>query len=263
MAGTSQSGDRRIEPPTADAGRETQRATPVAATKRIIDSDKARGVFCFLFSLYMRLVRVSGRWRFVGLEEPERMIAAGETFVVAFWHGRMFMMPFLWGRKPPFYMLISQHRDGELIARTIAHFDLKTVRGSSRRGGAGALRALVRVIAEGGYVGMTPDGPKGPRMRAQDGIVMVARLAGVPIVPVTFAARWRIAFGSWDRFVLPLPFGGGVFNLGRPIFVPRDASPADLEDARRRVEDELNRLTHEADQAFGLRPVEPAPVSAA
>lgn len=154
-------------------------------------------------------------------------------------------------------MLISQHRDGELIARTIAHFGLGCVRGSSMKagkrdkGGGGALRAIIRQLSQGEYVGVTPDGPRGPRQQAGDGVISIARLSGAPIIPVSFATTRRIHAKSWDRFLIALPFSRGVFVWGNLHYVPRDADDAMLEAARRGLEHDMNRITAEADALCG------------
>ena len=154
-------------------------------------------------------------------------------------------------------MLISQHRDGELIARTIAHFGLESVRGSSAKagkqdkGGGGAMRAMIRQLSRGEYVGVTPDGPRGPRQQVGEGPLSIARLSGAPIIPVSFATTRRIHARSWDRFLIALPFSQGVFVWGKPHYVARDADALAVEQARQSLEDELNRITAEADAMCG------------
>lgn len=174
--------------------------------------------------------------------------------VVAFWHSRLLMMGQTWFGGP-FHMLISQHRDGTLIARTIESFGYSTIAGSTTRGGAGALRAILKVLKGGGTIGITPDGPRGPRQRATMGTINAARLSGAIIVPLTYSARGRL-LNSWDRFLLPLPFSKGVFLWGEPLEVPRDA---DGEACRLELENRLNALMAEADRRTGIGPVEPAP----
>jgi lysophospholipid acyltransferase (LPLAT)-like uncharacterized protein len=155
-------------------------------------------------------------------------------------------------------MLISQHRDGQFIARTVAHFGIDTVAGSSSKGGSAALRSMLRSLKQGECVGITPDGPRGPRMRASDGIVHVARMSGVPVIPCGFSSRRRKLLGSWDRFTVALPFSKGVFVWGEPIRVPADATPEQLEQARAAIETGLTAVTQSADRAMGHAPVEPA-----
>src|SRR5690606_1211659 len=138
-------------------------------------------------------------------------------FLVAFWHGRLLMMSVAWPYAAPFSMVVSQHPDGQLIARTIAHLGFGSIAGSTTRGGSAVMRAMLRALAGGGCVGLTPDGPQGPRMNASTGVIQAARLAGVPVVPVAYAARPCRLLDSWDRLMVPLPFCRGIVRWGEPI----------------------------------------------
>jgi len=225
--------------------------------KRLARSETARTTLCWIAAQYMRVIYLTGRWRIEGGEIPARFWNENRPFILAFWHGRLLMMPFCWRRDRRMHMLISQHRDGELISRTIAHFNIGTVRGSSNRGGATALRGMVKALRRNEYVGVTPDGPHGPRMRATDGVVAVARLAGVPIIPATYSATRRRVLRSWDRFILPMPFARGVILWGEPLQVPVDADEAGLEAFRLRLEDTLTALSDEADRRCGQAAIPP------
>jgi lysophospholipid acyltransferase (LPLAT)-like uncharacterized protein len=227
--------------------------------KRVLQSEVVRRLFCWLAAQYIRLVHWSGQWRVVGDEVPKRYWDEGKPFILAFWHGRLLMMPYCWDRRRAIHMLISQHRDGQLIAHTVSHFGIRAAAGSSTRGGAQALRTLVRALANGDCVGITPDGPRGPRMRASDGIVSLARLAGVPIVPAAYGTTRGRFLDTWDRFLLAWPFGRVVVVWGKPIAIDRDAGTEAAEVARRLIEDGLIAVTAEADRLTGRTPVEPAP----
>ncbi|PKU22043.1 lysophospholipid acyltransferase family protein [Telmatospirillum siberiense] len=227
--------------------------------KTLTRAEGVRRFLCWLAAQYIRLVHVTGRWQVVGGELPQSFWDDGRPFILAFWHGRILMMPYCWRRRQPINMLISQHRDGQIIARTVSHFGISTIVGSSSKGGVAALRAMLQSLKGGTCVGITPDGPRGPRMRASDGIVQVARMSGCPIIPCTFSARRRKLLGSWDRFSVALPFSSGVFVWGTSIEVPSGASSTDLQAARDAVEASLNAITEEADRRMGHPPVEPAP----
>ncbi|HVI53311.1 MAG TPA: lysophospholipid acyltransferase family protein [Candidatus Sulfotelmatobacter sp.] len=229
--------------------------------KRFLKSDGLRIFLCWLGAQYIRLVHLTGRWSVEGGEEARRRWAEGKPFILAFWHGRILMMPYCWSRAVPIHMLISQHRDGQIIARTVSHFGIQTVAGSSSKGGSAALRSMLKALKAGECVGITPDGPRGPRMRASEGVVQVARMSGVPVIPCSFSSEKRKLLGSWDRFVVALPFSRGVFVWGDPIEVPAKATSEEQAALLTRVEDELNAISARADSLMGHEPVEPAPCS--
>jgi len=232
----------------------------VKLNKKILRSDFVQKVAILLAAAYIRLVYFTVRWQVIGADIPEKFINQGEPFILSFWHGRLLMMIALWKRRKPIHMLASSHRDGQLIVKTAGYFGVKAITGSSSRGGAGAARAMVKVMQQGDCSGITPDGPRGPRMRAQDGIVTIARLSGASIVPASYSIRRGKVLNSWDRFLVAAPFTTGVVIWGEPISVPRDADAQTCEDIRLAIENSLNDLTRKADRLCGREPIEPAPL---
>ncbi len=231
----------------------------MSAIKRLGRSRTVQRLVGLLASLYIRLVHLTGRWEHRNDAPLRALIASGAPLIVAFWHGRLLMIPALRVRERPAVVLISQHRDGALIASAMPHFGIEAIRGSSTRGGDAALRQLLRRIREGYAACITPDGPRGPRMRASAGIVHLARLSGAAIIPVTYGVSRRRVLKSWDRFIIALPFSRGVFCWGDPIRVPRNGSDADIEQARQALEETLNTLSETADRLCGQEPISPAP----
>lgn len=199
----------------------------------------------------MGAVRVTTRWRSVNADIAAPAWTGEKPVIVAFWHNRLAMMPACWPSRAPFYMLISSHPDGRLIANTIAHFGFHAVAGSSTRGGGEALRTLVRHLKDGRSIGVTPDGPRGPRMRAGEGVLMLARLSGAAILPLAVSVRRRIVLKTWDKLIIPLPFSRGAMIWGEPLAVPRDADETQMADLHRKLEGELNRVSAEADGMMG------------
>lgn len=229
--------------------------------KTIGRSAPVRATACFLAAGYIRLVHATSSWRVVNGEVPQRFWDERKPFILAFWHGRILMMPYCWPRDRRMNMLISRHRDGGLIADTIAWFGLGVVRGSTAKpgrerdkGAQAALMEMIRKLRGGEYVGITPDGPRGPRMRASEGVAAVARLAGVPVIACSYATKRRRVLSSWDRFAVALPFTRGVFVWGEPIAVPAGAKGEALDAARLQVEASLNAVTREADRLAGHDP---------
>lgn len=227
---------------------------PTGALKGILQNGMVRQIICWLGALYIRFVHATTQWHEIGRETPEKLWAEGRPFIMAFWHGRFFLLAPFWNKRAPVDMLISQHRDGRLIANTLKHFGIGTVAGSTSKGGGQALRQMIRALKSGSYIGITPDGPRGPRQRASTGIIVLARLSGAPIIPVTFAAEKRCLLSSWDRFHLAFPFGRGVCLWGDAI----ELDDMNEEQARAAVETTLNALTEQADREMGHEVLPPA-----
>ena len=166
----------------------------------------------------------------------------GKPYVAVFWHGHMLMMTVSPYRRHS-KVMVSRHRDGELISRIIGYFGLESFRGSTTRGAISALRGGIKAISDGYKVVLTPDGPKGPRHTVQMGVIELARATGVPIFPVVFSSTRKKVFSSWDRFILPYPFSKGVFFYGAPLWVPRGLEKTEREAKRKELEDRMRQMT--------------------
>jgi 3-deoxy-D-manno-octulosonic-acid transferase len=231
--------------------------TPSRLGRRIVRSEGLRHLLCWVIQLYIRFVYRTNRWTVEGSDIPRRLRDEGRSFILAFWHGRLLMIPMAWQRLAPMHMLISSHRDGRIIADAVTYFGVGSIAGSTRRGGSAALRTMLKHLAAGECVGITPDGPRGPAMQASLGIVNAARLARVPIVPVAFATSRSCLLRTWDRFHLALPFGRGVFLWGEPIEIEPPLDEAGIERARLLVENRMNALAHAADRRVGRLTAQP------
>ncbi|MCE9523690.1 MAG: lysophospholipid acyltransferase family protein [Alphaproteobacteria bacterium] len=234
--------------------------------RRIRKSTTVRRAGCWVVAQYMGFVWATGRWEVQHGEIPTAFWDRGEPFVLAFWHGRLLMLPCMWPRRARMNILVSMHPDGEIISNAISYFGLASIRGSAakpgstkNKGGVAALRSMLKALQARESVGISPDGPRGPRMRATEGIVTVARMSGQPIIPCSYSVRSRFVLRTWDRFVVPLPFTRGVIVWGEPIYVPRDADANGVNAARLAVEAGLNAATDAADAAMGVDRVEAAP----
>ena len=232
------------------------------ALRRPLRSAPAQAAGAYALGLYVAAALRTTRWSVHGaahLAAPR----SGVPVLAAFWHERLALSPAIWGHVRRtgiaglrMHVLVSRHRDGRFFARLIRRFGVEVVHGSSAparpggvagrgKGGAAALRALVDVVAAGGLVAITPDGPRGPARRAAAGVAQLAALTGAPVLPVSAQTTHRLVLRSWDRMVLPLPFGRGVVVCGAPIQVARDGwretLPA-IEAALTTVSDEADRL---------------------
>jgi lysophospholipid acyltransferase (LPLAT)-like uncharacterized protein len=139
--------------------------------------------------------------------------------------------------------MISASRDGGVLANVVERFGIQPIRGSSSRRGPQALLEATTWMERGYNIVITPDGPRGPVYQIQDGIVHLAQLTGHPIIPTSNFTRWKIRLRSWDRFQIPLPFARCQAYYGEPILVPRDATEAQREELRAKLETTMRAIT--------------------
>ena len=164
----------------------------------------------------IRLLAWTWRYRVRDDDDVRRLRAAKRPIIFALWHGQM--LPLLyWHRDEGVAVLISEHGDGEIIARIARHFGFRTIRGSTSRGAARALLELVREVQNGSELAITPDGPRGPAKTFAPGTVIVAQRSGAPIVPAVAHVPFAWRLGSWDRFVVPKPFARITVAYGDAI----------------------------------------------
>jgi hypothetical protein len=221
--------------------------------KRLLQHPIALAALAKVLGLYLAFALRTTRWSLDG-QEHMAPHAAGAPVIVAFWHERLPMMPMLWvkARQSPegrnvrnrAHVLVSQHRDGQFIGAVISRFALDVVLGSSSRGGAKGLRILLNLLAGGDHIAITPDGPRGPRHVAAPGVAQLAALSGAPVLPCAAQTTRRRVLPTWDRMVVPLPFGRGVVVCLPTIAVNRDA----WEDAVPAIGAALTAAAERADQ---------------
>jgi lysophospholipid acyltransferase (LPLAT)-like uncharacterized protein len=173
--------------------------------------------------LALRVLASTWRYRVIGGESLERLRANNVPFIFSLWHGQL--LPLIWhhhGERVA--ILVSEHRDGELIARLAKSIGYRLIRGSSSRGGERALLALAKELREGREVAVTPDGPRGPARSYAPGALIAAQRTGAPILPIVAHAdrAWRLS--SWDNFMIPKPFAKVTVAYGEPTRVAVESS---------------------------------------
>lgn len=179
--------------------------------------------------------------RFVrfGEENFLRFRRRGRPVVFTFWHSRIVPLAHL-HRQQGVVVLVSQHRDGEYIARVVARQGFGLARGSSTRGGSQGLRELIRALRKGRDVAVTPDGPRGPERVFKPGALSAAQAAQAPIIPISVSASRAWWIDSWDHFMIPKPFARLHVRYGAPRWVPRGAGPEEREALAREVSREMD-----------------------
>ncbi len=190
------------------------------------------------------LIRVIGllvSFEVEGIEHIEAIESSGRKPIYCFWHDQIFLSTYYF-RDRGIVVLTSQSRDGEYIARFIKRFGYGAVRGSSSRGGVAGLVEMIRLTRKGLPMGLSVDGPKGPRHVAKSGAVMLAKKSGFPILPFAIRPQKYWTVNSWDKLVIPKPFTTAIVTIEKPIEVSADASEAEQEVKLVELQSTLDRL---------------------
>jgi lysophospholipid acyltransferase (LPLAT)-like uncharacterized protein len=176
--------------------------------------------------------------------------AVQRPVIFCVWHNRLALCLEVYrlhfrniGRQTRLAAMVSASKDGGMLARVLELYDVQPARGSTSRRGRQALLELLRWAGRGYDLAITPDGPRGPCYVVQDGIITLAQVSGLPIVPVSYSLAWKIQMKSWDRFQIPLPFTKCVMRLTPPITVPRELDDEAREKLRQEVEARLKSVT--------------------
>lgn len=178
-----------------------------------------------------------------------RLLAQGQAVLYTVWHAQL-LYTFHHFRNQQGVLLASPSFDGELIGRIARHFGFLVFYGSRRKGGLSALKEMSRLIRRGHCAGIIADGSRGPRHQVQKGVVLLAREAGAPIVPLAVAATRKLVLPTWDRFELILPGSRVALLYGEPIWVPATARWSEMARLRVRVEDRLRSLFARSERFF-------------
>ncbi len=216
--------------------------------KKLLHHPVMTSLLGWLIWAYMALCNRTIRWTIEGHEQARSSWANQTGIIIAGWHSTILLLPAGWnrairhwpGRTGPTAMMVSLSRDGEPVARAIAHMDLHAVRGSSRnkakthdKGGREALREALGILKRNGAICVTPDGPRGPAETVQNGPIIMARRAKAPLLPYAVVSAPAKRLGSWDRFRIPFPFTRGAIVFGEMLQPDGDRDSLRLELERR------------------------------
>jgi hypothetical protein len=189
----------------------------------------------FVASIFIRLIYLTNKKIF---HVPK--IVGDEPAIFACWHGELLMLPYLYfyyRKTPHAKVLISSHFDGMLISKTIKYFGLDTISGSTNRNATRVLMQGIRTLKEGYDIGITPDGPKGPRHEVADGVVVMAQKTGAKVVLVRIIPTKYWQLRSWDKFIIPKPFG----TLNYYTTAPLELASLEMQEARDLIKNELQK----------------------
>jgi lysophospholipid acyltransferase (LPLAT)-like uncharacterized protein len=228
---------------------------PGHASSGIVVPHRARGrgrVAARILWGLIRLLSWSVRFRLIGYEEGKPLPALARPVLFCIWHNRLALCLELYRRYVQAYYpgrhmaaMVSASRDGGMLSRVLELFEVAPVRGSSSRRGPQALLEMTSWANRGFDLAITPDGPRGPRYQVQDGVVALAQVTGLPIIPVSYRLSWKKCLRSWDQFQVPLPLALCEIRLGEPMVVQRELKDEQREEVRNLLEERMRSITED------------------
>jgi len=197
--------------------------------KKILDNFFIKQTISLIGIMYILLTYYTSRVTFSNQSKIDSLSKNNENFIYAFWHDQLLMCPFTWKNDLDILVLISKHKDGDIISRVISYLGFKTIRGSTNnpekiknKGGFIAAKKILSSLKKNMCVGIAPDGPRGPRHEVAEGIINIARISNKKIIPVALGFKSKWTLNTWDKFIVPKFFSSMKVSWGEPIEIQEE-----------------------------------------
>ncbi len=172
------------------------------------------------------------------------------AYILTLWHGRIFYLFYHYRNRPDYHLLVSPSEDGDLLANVARLLGYSVIRGSTYKSPIASTRALIKILRRNERIIVVADGSRGPCCVAQSGTLQIARATGAPLIPMTYDARKKLRFSTWDQHIVPLPFTECTLNFGAPLHIPRNADPECIKEKTEKMQAVLDRITEECTDRF-------------
>ena len=206
-------------------------------------------------SIYILTVYKTSKVNLKNRKKIENLLERNESFIYSFWHDQLLMCPLTWQSNSSIKVLISKHRDGDIIAQLISNLGFEAIRGSTHKtnkiknkGGLLSARKMIKSLKNGISIGISPDGPKGPRHKVSDGILSISRLSKSVILPVGIGFKKKWVLNTWDKFIIPKPFNEITVVWGDPISAITNEK--NNHQFKTKLESKMNNLTAQANKNY-------------
>ena len=206
-------------------------------------------------SIYVLTVYKTSKVNLKNRKKIENLLERNESFIYSFWHDQLLMCPLTWQSNSNIKVLISKHRDGDIIAQLISNLGFEAIRGSTHKtnkiknkGGLLSARKMIKSLKNGISIGISPDGPKGPRHKVSEGILSISRLSKSVILPVGIGFKKKWVLNTWDKFIIPKPFNEITVIWGDPI--PAITNEKNNPQFKTKLESKMNNLTAQANKNY-------------
>ena len=196
-------------------------------------------ILAFMCFIYIKFVGFTSNIKEINNNIPLKFWNNKKPFILAFWHGQLMMISFCWKSNKKINILASGHSDGRFGAILGNYFNLNNIKTSSKNDSI-SLKSIFTLLKQSNYIGITPDGPRGPKNKVSEGIIKIAKTAKVPIIPIGFASSKFTKLKSWDSFLITFPFSKCVFYWGEPIEIPKESDENTIKNYQKLLELKIN-----------------------
>ena len=213
--------------------------------KKIIKNFLVQHILALICVLYIKFVKITSVVIEKNIESPNSYWNSNQPFILAFWHSQLMMIGYCWKSDNHINILASGHSDGRFGAIIGKYFKLNNIPTSSVEKSI-SLKPIFKLLKNSNYVGITPDGPRGPNQKVSEGIIKISKNTQVPIIPIGFASSKFSKLNSWDSFLITKPFAKCAFVWGNSINIPKNCNEVELENFKKILEDQINHCIDKA-----------------
>ena len=213
--------------------------------KKLLKNFFVQNILGFLTFLYIRTVNFTSSIQFENESIPRQFWNDDKPFILAFWHSQLMMIGFSWKKKQNVNILASSHSDGRFGAIVGKYFNLNNIQ-TSEKNKSVSLRSIFKLLNDNNYIGITPDGPRGPKEIVSEGIIKIAKSSKVPIIPIGFWSSKNFKLKSWDSFLITLPFSKCSFVWNKPLEIPYNIQENQIQHYQKLLQEKINQSVKKA-----------------
>jgi len=213
--------------------------------KKLLRNFFVQNILGFFTFLYIRTVNLTSSIQFENETIPKQFWNNDKPFILAFWHSQLMMIGFSWKKNKNVNILASGHSDGKFGAIVGKYFNLNNIQ-TSKKNKSISLKSIFKLLNDNNYIGITPDGPRGPKEIVSEGIIKIAKSSKVPIIPIGFWSSKNFKLKSWDSFLITLPFSKCSFVWGKPLEIPNNIHKNQIQYYQKLLQEKINQSVKKA-----------------
>ena len=213
--------------------------------KKLLKHFIVQQLLAFIAFIYIVFVKITSNIKYENIDSPKKYWQDKKPFILAFWHGQLMTFSYTWRINKKLNILASSHSDGRFGASIARYFKLNNIPISSD-GNNLSLRPIFKILNSNNYIAITPDGPRGPKEKVSEGIIKIAKISKVPIIPVGFGSSKNFCLKSWDSFLITLPFSKCRIVWGDSITIPENLEDQEIVTYKKILEEKINECVKKA-----------------